>query len=119
MISPTSPSSEPQSIPSVATVPTPVDEGVDKDTLVKDAMQLAIERAKKRKQEGEAEEKRRLEAAERARKKAEALAAAQEEKKRAQVTPSTAKDDQTSKVRHHIVSYDLFLLCIKAIYVGS
>ena len=90
-------SEQAQSIPSVPAAPAPVD-NVDKDALVKDAMQLAIERAKKRKQEGEAEEQRRLEAAERARKKAEALAVAQEEKKKAEVTPSTEKDEQVAKV---------------------
>ena len=91
-------SEQAQSIPPVPAVPAPVDNNVDKDALVKDAMQLAIERAKKRKQEGEAEEKRRLEAAERARKKAEALAAVQEEKKKAEAISSTEKDEQVAKV---------------------
>lgn len=95
--SPLTPSLEqPQSTSSVSAEPAPGDDGVDKDALVKDAMQLAIERAKKRKQEGEAEEKRRSEAAERARRKAEALAATQEEKKTAQ---TTEKDEQALKVR--------------------
>ncbi|KIJ45757.1 hypothetical protein M422DRAFT_67178 [Sphaerobolus stellatus SS14] len=66
-----------------ATSPPPVEavEIVDKDTLVKDAMHLAIERAKKRKEQGEEEEKRRQEAAERARKKAEEIAAKLEQQK--------------------------------------
>ncbi|KAF8591969.1 hypothetical protein K439DRAFT_1656414 [Ramaria rubella] len=85
-----SPASE--KAPSISSIP----EGVDKDALVKDAMQLAIERARKRKQEGEAEEMRRLEAAERAKRKAEALAVAQEEKKKAEIPPLPESKPESS-----------------------
>ena len=89
--------------PSISHVPGfGTDEEVDKNTLVKDAMQLAIERAKKRKQEGEAEEKRRLEAAERARKKAEALAVTQEEKKKNEALLPTQEDTKVMEVSFKI-----------------
>jgi len=80
------------------------DEEVDRNTLVKDAMQLAIERAKKRKLEGEAEERRRLEAAERARKKAEALAAAQEKKNDALLPTQENKKALEVSLSYHSIS---------------